>query len=558
MREVLEAEETANRLLEERGQSNTKSIDLSKTPLASMLGLHKAMQDQDYTQAGKYLDTRYLPEALDEFSNEQLIRALSLVWAQQNVIDISSVSDSPEGNLQDGLPSYRDQLGTVTLSDGEIPIYFQRVPDGEGGKVWKLSNATVALIPKMWDELGYSPAALALGDMLPEFSFMGMSNWQLFAVGLFFIFAWPVATLISVLLMRTALLIPNGFPLGIERFFRGPMRFFVFIFLARVMVDQLALSMTARIFMESSGVDYFAFIVLLLGVLSLIRDYNIRKMERAGNAQYVALLKPGTTIIKVLVVTGIALFWADSAGYNMSTILAGLGVGSLAVALAAQKTLENVIGAFTLYTARPVNAGDFCRFGTVVGTVEEIGLRSTVIRTLNRTQVSIPNSVFSSSEVENFSVRDRIRFFHNLRLALPSANQLRLILGETRALFYAHPEVLPETISVRFEKIDDATAIIRIDAGIKTKDYQTYLAISEDINLRLIEIIHGAGAVFSGPGQNMLLREAQPEDAARLAAIDQKVDAWRTEDKLPFPNLSAQQIAELRSTLDYPPKGSAG
>lgn len=558
MREVLEAEETANRLVEEREQTNPTSIDAGTTPLATMLGLREAMKDLNYPKAGGYLDMRYLPEELDDFTNEQLIRALALVWAQQNVIDIASIIDTPEGNLKDGLPSYRDQIGSVTLSDGEIPIYLQRVPDGQGGKVWKLSNATVALIPKMWDELGYAPAAIALGKMLPEFTFMGMTNWQVVATGLFFIFAWPVATLISILLMRIALLIPNGFPLGIERFFRGPMRFFVFIALARFMVDQLALSMAARIFMESSGVDYFAFTVLLLGVLSLIRDYNIRKMERAGNAQYVALLKPGTTIIKVLIVTAIALFWADSAGYNMSTILAGLGVGSLAVALAAQKTLENVIGAFTLYTARPVNPGDLCRFGSVVGTVEEIGLRSTVLRTLNRTQVSIPNSVFASTDIENFSVRDRIRFFHNLRLELPEPNQLRIILGQTRSLFYSHPEVLPETVSVRFEKIDDATAIIRVDAGINTNNYQTYLAIAEDINLRIIEIVHGAGAVFSGPGQNMLLRDAKPEDAEHIANADQTIERLRAENKLPFPNLSAEQIADLRGTLDYPPKGSAG
>jgi MscS family membrane protein len=80
----------------------------------------------------------------------------------------------------------------------------------------------------------------------------------------------------------------------------------------------------------------------------------------------------------------------------MSTIIAGLGVGSLAVALAAQKTLENVIGAITLYSARPVNPGDLCRFGNIVGVVEEIGLRSTLIRTLNRTMLAVPNSVFSS------------------------------------------------------------------------------------------------------------------------------------------------------------------
>jgi MscS family membrane protein len=556
MREVLEAEEAANRLIEEKEVSDPDAIAAGTTPLSTLLGLRAAMKDSDYSKAGSYLDMRYLPEELDDFTEEGLVRALTLVWAQQNIVDLSAISDETTGNLNDGLPSYRDQVGLVVLSTGEVPIYLQRVPDGQGGKVWKLSNATVAEIPQMWEELGYSDWAIFFGDLLPDFTFMGMSNWQVVASVLFFIFAWPLASLFSFLLMRIALLIPNGFPLGIERFFRGPIRFFIFIFVARIMVDQLGLSLTARVLMQSSGVDYVAFTVLLLGILSLIRDYNIRKMERAGNAQYVALLKPITTIIKMLIVTGIALFWADSAGYNMSTILAGLGVGSLAVALAAQKTLENVIGAFTLYTARPVNPGDFCRFGTTVGTVEEIGLRSTVIRTLNRTQVSIPNSVFSSGEVENFSVRDRIRYFHKIRLQLPSAEQLRYILTELRSLFYAHPEVLQQTVSIRLEKIDNATAILRIDAGVNTADYQVYLAIAEDLNLRLIEIVHSAGAVFSGPGQSMMLSERPPGDDERLVQVQATLDKLRSEDRLPFPNYSEQEISELKATLDYPPKGS--
>lgn len=558
MREVIEAEEAADRLIEERAESNPRDIDVGTTPLATLLGMRGALKDSDYAKAGSYLDMRYLPESLDDYTEAELVQALGLVWSQQNIIDLHSVSDEPEGNLNDGLPSYRDQIGTVRLSYEEVPIYLQRIPDGRGGKVWKLSNATVAKIPEMWEELGYSDAALYFGNLLPDFRFLGMSNWQVFATVVLSIVAWPIASLISFLIMKLALLIPNGFPLGIERFFRGPMRFFIFIFVARVSVDQLGLSMTARVFLESSGVDYFAYTVLFLGVLSLIRDYNIRKMERAGNAQYVALIKPVTTITKVIIVTIIALFWADSAGYNMSTILAGLGVGSLAVALAAQKTLENLIGALTLYTARPVDPGNLCRFGNAVGTIEEIGLRSTVIRTLDRTLVVVPNSMFSSGEIENYSARDRIRYFRNIRLQIRNAEQLRFILAECRRVFYAHPEVIPETVSIRFSDINDATALFRLDAGIKTKEFQTYLAVAEDLNLRIVEIVHGAGAIFSGPGQSLQLNEAIPDDAERQAVIESTLAEWRESDRLPFPNPSREDIDELRNTLDYPPKGSPG
>ncbi len=556
MRELLEAEAKAEQILEEKSQSDPEGISSLKTPLTAMLGLREAMQQSDYTKAGEFLDTRFIPDDVAEYEPKALVQALAFVWAQQNIVDLESLSDDPKGHLDDGLPSYRDQIGTITISTGEVPIYLQRVPDGKGGRVWKLSNATVARIPEMWDELGYSPIAIKLSNILPDFQFMGMDNWQLTATVLFLVIAWPLASLASTVLMRIALLIPNRFPLGIERFFRGPMRFFLFIMIARILMTQLGLSLTARVYLESSGVDYIAFTVLFLGLLSLVRDYQIRRMEHAGNAHYAALLKPLTTIFKVLVVTILALIWADQAGYNMSTILAGLGVGSLAVALAAQKTLENVIGAITLYTARPVNPGDFCRFGTVTGTVEEIGLRSTLIRTLNRTMLVVPNSVFSSVEVENYSSRDRIRFFRNVELQMATADQLRLILAEMRQLFYSHPMVMQDTVSIRFERIEQATAVLRLDAGIPTTVFQEYLAVAEDLNLRIVELVHGAGAIFSGPGQVLQLREFKQASEEELAKVDAMLNDWRDQDKLPFPDHSSEDKASFKSSLDYPPKGS--
>jgi MscS family membrane protein len=317
--------------------------------------------------------------------------------------------------------------------------------------------------------------------------------------------------------MRIALLIPNRFPLGIRRFFRGPMRFFLFIIIAKKCIDYLGLSLTARILLESSGIDYIAFTVLLMGLLSLLRDYQIRKMQYAGNAHYVALLKPFTTIVKFLVGTVIALYWAKQAGYDMSTIIAGLGVGSLAVALAAQKTLENVIGAITLYTARPVSAGDFCRFGDVTGTVEEIGLRSTLIRTLDRSMVVIPNSVFSSVEIENYSRRDRIRFFRRYQMELPSSEQLRYILDAVRQMMQNHDMVLDETISVRFDNIQDGRALLRLDAGVKTTDFQEFLVVAEELNLGIVEIGQQAGARFAGPGR--LVQTSDPGENTGQPAV---------------------------------------
>jgi len=558
MREILEAEEKAEQLVQEKEESTPRGQLTGKTPLEAMLLMREATKAQDWDRAAEFLDTRYLPEELEQWEPRELLRALGYVFGQQNIIDITKLSDSPQGDLDDGLPSYRDQIGSVLISSGEVPIYLQRVPDGKGGKVWKISNATAAKIPEMWQELGYSPVAIYISQLLPEMRFMGMDNWQLAATVVFFIIAWPIAALASYLLMRLVLLIPNGFPKGIKRFFKVPFRIFAFIFIARTLIDQLGLSLTARVYLESSGVDYIAYTVLLLGIMSLVRDYQIRKMEREGKAHYAALLRPFTTIAKTLVITGIALFWADQAGYNMTTILAGLGVGSLAVALAAQKTLENVIGAITLYTAQPVKPGDFCRFGTVKGTVEEIGLRSTIIRTLNRTLLVVPNSIFSSVEVENYSSRDRIRYYREVQLQMSTADQLRVILGRLRQLFYTHPMVLQETVSVRFEHIDAATARLRIDAGVPTKDFQEYLAVAEDLNLHIVELVHDTGAIFSGPGQVLQVREFYQAPESKMAEVEATLAEWREADKLPFPDYSADDKAAMENTLDYPPKGSPG
>ena len=120
-------------------------------------------------------------------------------------------------------------------------------------------------------------------------------------------------------------------------------------------------------------------------------------------------------------------------GYNTTTILAGLGVGGIAIALAAQKTIENLFGGISIIGDRPVLVGDFGRFGKYVGTIMHIGLRSTRIRTLDRTVVSVPNGQFSAMELENFSARDKIWFHQTLSLRRDtSAQQMRQVLSSVR------------------------------------------------------------------------------------------------------------------------------
>ena len=197
------------------------------------------------------------------------------------------------------------------------------------------------------------------------------------------------------------------------------MRIIIYVALLRIAMEQLGLSITARVYLQSSPLEYLAVTVFIVALLSLWRDYKFRQLESSGELHLTALLRPLVLMVKIIVVVVAMLAWAKNAGFNISTLIAGLGVGSLAIALAAQRTMENIIGAVTIYAARPIRPGDLCRFGELKGTVEEIGLRSVTVRTLDRTRVFIPNAKFAADQVENISVRDRIRFLKHLQKQTP-------------------------------------------------------------------------------------------------------------------------------------------
>ena len=524
----------------------------ARTPQQALVALYSAFRVGDPEAAALYLDLRYIPESLEDVPPVNIARGLLFIFSQQNVLDLSRISGEPEGSLDDGLPADLEQFGTVTLSEEVIPVYLQRIEEADGTLVWRVSNATVARTPDMWDELGYSDFNVWLSQVLPEFYILGMGNFQVAILLLTVIGGWFVTGWISLLIARLGGRFTTPWQHALSRFLRVPLRLILYVLLIRIVIANLGLSVIAKAYLQSSPLEYLVTVILAFGLLNLYRDFKIRQLELQGDIEYTALIKPVVVILRIVIATTAALMWADQAGFNVSTLIAGLGVGSLAVALAAQKTLENVIGAITLYTARPIRPGDWCRFGQIQGTVEEIGLRSVTLRTKNRTLVTVPNSMFSSADIENFSVRDRIRFYKLLELQMPTPDQLRAILGEFRTLFAAHPMVRQDTISIRLADIEAATAVVRLDAGILTRNYEEYLAVAEDLNLRIIEIVHQNGAIFSGPGQVLQIRDFQQAGEEKLQEVEAKLEVWRQGEGMPFPDLSEEEKRQLKNTLEYP------
>lgn len=270
------------------------------------------------------------------------------------------------------------------------------------------------------------------------------------------------------------------------------------------------------------------------------------------------VIRVTTRIVSLLVVFYLGVVAAQSLGVPLAPLLAGLGVGGLAVALAARPTLENLIGGVTLFADKPVRVGDFCRFGDKIGTVEEIGLRSTRIRTLDRTVVSVPNSQFSELQLENFAPRDRCRFVAVLQLRYETtAAQLRYVLARIRELLAAHPKVYkgpPQR--ARLVGFGDYSLNVEIYTYADTTDWSEFLGIREDLFLRIMDIVKDAGTGFAIPTQTTYFTRAAQPDAARVDAVETQLEAWRAEGALPFPDLTEERRQQLTDTLDFPPAGS--
>jgi MscS family membrane protein len=524
------------------------------TPLSTLLFILKAMEDKDLKAAASHLDLRYLPPGIGKDQGETLIKQLGIVWSQQNIVDLSTVSDQPEGHLDDGLPSYRDLLGTIRLEKSNVPVYLQRIPDGEGNQVWKISNATVSKIPELWSELGYHPLAESISTYLPAFTILDMENWQFVSLILIVLASWYLTAAIR-WLMQYFVSFSSRYKETMQRLIRRPLRMFLFFSFVQWAVGFLGLSVNAQVWVDNGTLGYLATLFLVLGIIEFSFALYISRKSQSANA--IAIMRPLVTTLKIIATISVALSWFDDAGFSISTILTGLGIGSLAIALAAQKTLENVFGAFTLFFARPIKPGDFCKFGTISGTVEEIGLRSTRIRKLDRSVVHVPNSVFSSGLLENYEEIDRRLYSRELRLRLDTTpDQIRVLLIELRKLVFAHPKTLDVAARVRFENIERDAFLVVINVYVDTVAIIDFKAISEDLNLRVLEAIRGLGIELAIPEQHVYMSAGGAVDNSYADNASETIETLVDENKLPFPDFSQSELNRLKNNLTYPPKGS--
>jgi MscS family membrane protein len=460
-------------------------------PRSTISGFLFAVQEYDYERASQYMDFRNLSSQTGSYSEQELARLLHVVLRRTIWIDIHNVSNNPKGNLSDGLPAYRELIGEIKTPNGEIQLVLQRVPrDKDRVKIWKISNATVEKIPYLSKIYSYSKLGEWLSKHLPSHDFIGVELWQwvyfstlLLGYALFSIF-------ITWALSKALLRYKPSTSIETQKFLRGPFALLLTIILSRAFVSESNVTIAVKALMDGATVLVFAWIWFFLRLIDLLKISFKTRLIAQQKPLAIYLLRPASTVAKVLVIVIGLLLWFENLGFSATTLLTGLGIGGLAIALAAQKTVENIIGAVTLYLSAPVKVGHMCRFDNMFGVVEEIGLRATRVRTIDRTVIHIANSKFVDMHLENISERERIAYRPKITLTSEcTRDNVENVIADIKALLEKDKNMAQEPLRVCLKGFSVYGLEIDILAYFQTIDYNKFIDLSNKTNLSILHII---------------------------------------------------------------------
>jgi MscS family membrane protein len=528
------------------------------TPYGTVVGFTRANRAEDYVRAAQYLDTRKKGVAA-----EKLAQQLQIVLDRGLKVDIDQISRKPEGDMQDESRTTRERIGDVDTGAGKLEILLERTDRRGQSPIWLFSSETLLLIPAAAEEMSTFNPEKHIPRILVDTKILSLSLYRWIAV----IIGLALAVGLGALVTRA--LVPLLRPLlrrmtGEEddrtlRSIKAPLRL-ILVSVAFRFFSTFSTSLAMR--------QFWTRVAITIGIIGLawlvikssdgVSELYIMSLRRRGRPGKIAMWTLVRRLFRATVVVVTALVFLHRAGSDLTAILTGLGIGGLAFALAAQKTLENLLGGIMVITDEPLRVGDFCRIGDQMGTIEDIGLRSTRIRTLARTVIAIPNGQLAMANVENFTLRDKFWFRHLIGLRYETtADQLRFVLAGIRTMLYSHPKVERDAARIRFVGFGGSSLDLEIFAYVKATEMSEFLAIQEDLLLRIMDIIAEAGTGIAFPSQTTYLAKDTPLDSQKGEEAATQVRKWRERGELPFPDFRPDQVGPLRDQIEYPPPGSS-
>jgi MscS family membrane protein len=518
-----------------------------ETPRGTVIGFVRAAQEENIEQAWEFLQVSG-HSRLDAGERQELVDHLLTVMNTAfptSVLD--SISREAEIRGDDGRPQNETRaVGTRALKEPFV-LSLVRV-DQRGTRVWLISQDTLQKVPEAYDSLRFPRLASKLPAFFVKTRAVGMPLWQWLAILLLAPVAMALGWLIA-LISRTAwrqALRWRGLQLAPAPPWRrfGPGALLVAVFIHYVFVARLGTSLLYREYYRWLIVFLFAFGAYwgLTHITAWIFRGISQQLTSSGRLAERSLVSLGQRVLNVFIFLVVGLLYLDFLNINVTAALAGLGIGGLAIGLGAQKTFENLLGGISILTDKAIVVGDSCKIGDQAGVVEDIGLRSTRLRTESRTVVSIPNGTVATATLENFRFRDKILCKQMVRLRYDlSPDHVRYALAQIREVLAQHAKVENATARVRLLKFGDNGLEVEIYAYILERDYGVFLATQEDLMLQVMESLENTGAAIALPTQTTTVAQDTWVDPEKAAAARKAMDKTRD------PGVPGPQHPELSS-----------
>lgn len=495
-----------------------------ETPRSMVSGLIEALAELDYDRAVQYMD---LPAG---GSSKQRLAAVSQARAFHALLDnggtlkpFAALSNDAAGRIDDDLPIDQEDIGEVTLQGKKVPILLERGKDGDL-QVWRISSATLDQVAAATRRDPAAQKAVQEGEQ-DGYIVAGapLKDWGLLLGTGLLVFGglWLFSALVVALIRKLAGASTNG----VYRFLEAalpPVSLLIAVFVFYNWAERLSVAIVARqtLLRYTGIVSVIAFVWFGLRLVDAVAALAIARMQRSQRRQIVSVitLLRRTAKVLLLVLSGIGIL--DTFGIDVTTGIAALGIGGIALALGAQKTVENLVGSVTVIADRPMQVGDFIKVGDVVGTVEDVGIRSTRIRTGERTVVTIPNGDLSARQIENFAERDRFLFNPVIAISYRTPHaKLKEAIGIVQQVL-AQEKNMAEGHRARLGSISDRAFNIEVFAYIDVREFDTQVIIREQLLLAIYERLEAAGIGLAFPGQTIAYVQEAPADGAPPADAD--------------------------------------
>lgn len=450
-----------------------------------------------YVQAGKASPARA----------ERMVRDLNELMDRHFHQPLSTISDAPEGSVDDGLPLDRERIGPLRIDGEEHFIELVRVDDPVVGKIWLVSSETFAGASALRASLGDTWVERLLPSQLANEAVFGFTwgDLVLWALSL----ALPLALLPT--LLRWVHIVVRGVARtpwrrsALDGWFeatRTPLVLALTLATHGVAATWFGPTLSFRIWYSRLLVGLLV-AALAWGVhraLGFAFRHAVRRLEHEGRGGTRSALVLGERLLNALLLLVVVLALLALVGVDIGTVLAGLGIVGVALALGAQKTIENVLGGVLLLGDEAIAVGDLCRVSNRLGVVEDITLRSVRFRTVEQTVLSIPAGVLAQAELENFASRNKILVQTRLRLAYGTPTErVRSVRDDVEALLGVHPAVEHATARVRLVEFGVQGIELELFAYLLTSDLLRFLSLREELLLDIAQRVESAGVAFAAP-----------------------------------------------------------